>query len=49
MPKSDLQITRGSKSKSKTIAVCGKAVQDGEECVSRLLKKLGEAAGDSIS
>lgn len=43
MSKSDLQITRGFKSKDKTIAVCGKAVQDGEECVSRLLRKLGKA------
>lgn len=46
--KSDLQITRGAKSRDKVVALVGKSVQDGEaECLSRLLKRLGEAAGES--
>ncbi|CAN8104316.1 unnamed protein product [Discula destructiva] len=46
VPKSDLQIHRGAKSSDKTIAVRGKAVHDadGEECVSRLLKRLQDCA-----
>lgn len=48
VPKSDLQITRGAKSRDKVIALGGRAVQDGEaECLGRLLKRLGEAAGES--
>lgn len=43
VPKSDLQITRGAKSREKMIAVGGRAVQDGEVCVGRLLKRLSEA------
>lgn len=46
MPKSDLQITRGHKSREKLIAVAGRGVRDGEECVGRLLQRLGEAVGD---
>lgn len=45
--KSDLQITRGTKSRDKVVALVGKSVQDGEaECLSRLLKRLGEAVGE---
>ncbi|ROV90758.1 hypothetical protein VMCG_09412 [Cytospora schulzeri] len=48
VPKSALQITRGSKSRDKVIALGGKSVQDGEEeCLSRLIKRLGEAVGES--
>ncbi|KAL1861811.1 hypothetical protein Daus18300_008627 [Diaporthe australafricana] len=44
VPKSDLQITRGARSRDKVIALGGKAVQDSEtECVSRLLKRLDDA------
>ncbi|KAI7779126.1 hypothetical protein LA080_001288 [Diaporthe eres] len=44
VPRSDLQITRGAKSRDKVIALAGKAVQDKEtECVDRLLKRLNDA------
>ncbi|KAK7700675.1 hypothetical protein SLS64_010819 [Diaporthe eres] len=44
VPKSDLQITRGAKSRDKVIALAGKAVQDSDtECVDRLLKRLDDA------
>ncbi|KAH8757357.1 hypothetical protein F5883DRAFT_161342 [Diaporthe sp. PMI_573] len=44
VPKSDLQITRGAKSRDKVIALAGKAVSVGEaECVSLLLKRLDDA------
>ncbi|KAG6357952.1 hypothetical protein INS49_013835 [Diaporthe citri] len=44
VPKSDLQITRGAKSRDKVVALAGKAVQDSEtECVDRLLKRLDDA------
>lgn len=46
--KSNIQITRGAKSRDKVIAVSGKAVEDGEaECLSRLLKRLGQAVEDN--
>lgn len=46
--KSSLQITRGAKSRDKIIALGGKAVEDGEaECLSRLLKRLGEAVEEN--
>ncbi|KAK7745906.1 hypothetical protein SLS53_002625 [Cytospora paraplurivora] len=39
--KSDLQITRGAKSRDKVVALGGKSVQDGEvECRGRLLERL---------
>ncbi|ROW15643.1 hypothetical protein VPNG_02079 [Cytospora leucostoma] len=42
--KSDLQITRGAKSRDKVVALGGKSVQDGEvECRGRLLERLGAA------
>ncbi|KAK2609756.1 hypothetical protein N8I77_003242 [Diaporthe amygdali] len=44
VPKSDLQITRGAKSRDKIIALGGKAVQDSEtECISRIMKQLDDA------
>lgn len=46
VPKSDLQIARGTRSKEKLISVGGKGVQGGQECVGRLLKRLGEAVQD---
>ncbi|KUI72377.1 UPF0235 protein C15orf40 [Cytospora mali] len=48
--KSDLQITRGLKSRDKVIALRGKIVQDGgEESLSLLIKRLGEAAEENNS
>lgn len=44
IPKSDLQITRGSKSREKTIAIGGQAVQNGVACVSHLVERLSKAA-----
>lgn len=42
--KSDLQITRGAKSRDKVVALGGRSVQDGEAaCRGRLLERLGEA------
>lgn len=43
VPKSDLRITRGTKSRDKTVAIGGKVVQSGEECLGTMLKSLGEA------
>ncbi|KAF3763792.1 hypothetical protein M406DRAFT_341214 [Cryphonectria parasitica EP155] len=47
VPKSDLQITRGMKSRDKTVAVGGRAVQQGEEeCLKKLLKMLSDAVDE---
>lgn len=48
MPKSDLQITRGTKSRDKTIAIGGRAVQDGEDCIGRLVQRLTDLVGEEI-
>ncbi|PSR97742.1 hypothetical protein BD289DRAFT_450672 [Coniella lustricola] len=45
VPKSDLRITRGIKSREKTVAIGGRAVQDGEECTARLVKRLTDCVG----
>ncbi|KAK0649507.1 hypothetical protein B0T16DRAFT_389545 [Cercophora newfieldiana] len=46
LPKSDLQITQGFKSRNKTIAVAGSWVSAGEEeCLKRVREYLDKAAG----
>lgn len=50
VPKSDLQIARGTKSREKIIVVGGRAVRKDEgeaECVSRLVRRLGEAVEEN--
>lgn len=48
LPKSDLQITQGLKSRHKTIAVVGAWVSAGEdECLTRVRQYLDQATGDS--
>ncbi|KAK1757219.1 hypothetical protein QBC47DRAFT_422198 [Echria macrotheca] len=45
LPKSDLQITQGHKSRNKTIAVVGSWVSSGEEeCLKRVRQYLDDAA-----
>lgn len=48
LPKSDLQITQGHKSRNKTIAVAGSWVSSGEdECLKRVREYLQKAAGEN--
>ncbi|KAK3346678.1 hypothetical protein B0T25DRAFT_571800 [Lasiosphaeria hispida] len=48
LPKSDLQITHGLKTRNKTIAVVGSWVSAGEEeCLKRVQEYLDEATDDS--
>ena len=45
-PKSDIEITRGLKSREKTIAISGIDIQgDNEECISRIRRQLESAIG----
>lgn len=46
VPKSDLQITRGTRSRDKTVAIGGRAIQKGEECIGRLVKRLTDRVGE---
>lgn len=48
LPKSDLQITQGLKSRTKTVAAVGSWVNSGEEgCLSRAREYLDKAAESS--
>ena len=48
LPKSDLQITQGLKSRNKTVAVSGGWINSGEEeCLKRVRQYLEKAVNDA--